>query len=202
MKKRSAKPQKSTAKNHKTTLGQIRIIAGKHRGRKLPVLSLEGLRPTTDRVKETVFNWLMPYIDDRTVIDCFAGAGSLGFEAASRGAKHTTFIELHPQAAKQLKQNVQLLQLSNSQVMQVDCLAYLKQLSSDIYFDLAFVDPPFRQQLVSPCCALLDPHIADQGLIYIELEHEVSQLELPANWHCLKQKDAGQVSYRLYQKQL
>ena len=95
--------------NKSAAKGNIRIIAGQHRGRKLPVLMADGLRPTTDRVKETVFNWLMPYIQDATCLDCFAGSGGLGFEALSRGAKSVTFIELNKAAAQQLKENKALL---------------------------------------------------------------------------------------------
>ena len=95
--------------NKKAKSGSIRIIAGKHRGRKLPVLMAEGLRPTTDRVKETLFNWLMPYIHGSNCLDCFAGAGSLGFEALSRGATKVNLIELNKNAAKQLVANKQLL---------------------------------------------------------------------------------------------
>lgn len=199
MNKRSTKPQKTSTKNQQT--GQIRIIAGQHRGRKLPVISLEGLRPTTDRVKETVFNWLMPYLHQNNAIDCFAGAGSLGFEALSRGAQQVTFIELNKAAANQLKQNLITLKQTNAQVINNDCLNYLQQqTTAEMSFDLAFVDPPFRQNLVAPCCQLLDGLLAENAIIYVELEQELTNPDIPANWQCLKQKDAGQVSYRLYQK--
>ena len=89
--------------------GEVRIIAGLWRGRKLPVLNAEGLRPTGDRVKETLFNWLMPYIVDSHCLDCFAGSGSLGFEALSRQAKQVTFLELDKTVANQLKKNLQTL---------------------------------------------------------------------------------------------
>jgi len=99
--------KKQQSKNAAT--GSIRIIAGKHRGRKLPVLMAEGLRPTTDRVKETVFNWLMPYIQDAKCLDCFAGSGSLAFEAMSRGAKEVTLLELNKAAVNQLKKKPTLI---------------------------------------------------------------------------------------------
>jgi len=194
------------SKNHhvKTTnktksAGSIRIIAGKHRGRKLPVLMLDGLRPTTDRVKETVFNWLMPYINQSNCLDCFAGAGSLGFEALSRNAQHITFIELDKHAAKQLKANKQLLTADNIDIFQQSALTYLNCAPSKT-FDIVFIDPPFRQGLVTQSITLLQQGwLNKKALIYIEMESENDQLIIPNNWSLLKEKCAGQVSYRLYQ---
>ena len=185
--------------NKKSPLGSIRIIAGKHRGRKLPVLMAEGLRPTTDRVKETVFNWLMPYINDANCLDCFAGAGSLGFEALSRGAAQVNLIELNKLAAKQLLANKQLLKADNVVVTNTNALDFLKTQPQQC-FDLVFIDPPFRQNLITQTCQLLnDGWLAEQALIYVEMEVEAKQ-ELPSNWQLLKEKIAGQVAYRLYQK--
>ena len=185
--------------NKKSPLGSIRIIAGKHRGRKLPVLMAEGLRPTTDRVKETVFNWLMPYINDANCLDCFAGAGSLGFEALSRGAAQVNLIELNKLAAKQLQANKQLLKADNVVITNTNVLDFLKTQPQQC-FDLVFIDPPFRQNLITQTCQLLnDGWLAEQALIYIEMEVEAKQ-ELPSNWQLLKEKIAGQVVYRLYQK--
>jgi 16S rRNA (guanine966-N2)-methyltransferase len=182
----------------KATTGSIRIIAGKHRGRKLPVLMAEGLRPTTDRVKETVFNWLMPYIHGANCLDCFAGAGSLGFEALSRGAAKVNLIELNKEAAKQLSANKQLLQSNDVVVCNTDALVFLKNQTPE-KFDVVFIDPPFRKDLVSQTCKLLDNGwLSEQALIYVEMESESTQ-SLPANWQLLKEKIAGQVVYRLYQ---
>lgn len=185
--------------NKKAASGSIRIIAGKHRGRKLPVLMAEGLRPTTDRVKETLFNWLMPYIHNAHCLDCFAGAGSLGFEALSRGAAKVTLIELNKAAAKQLLANKQLLKSNDVIVCNDNALNYLKAPTSD-KFDLVFIDPPFRQNLISNTCELLESDwLTEQALIYIEMEAEGNQ-PLPENWLLLKEKIAGQVAYRLYQR--
>lgn len=182
----------------KPSSGSIRIIAGKHRGRKLPVLMAEGLRPTTDRIKETVFNWLMPYIHDAKCLDCFAGAGSLGFEALSRGAASVTLIELNKLAAKQLMANKQLLNADNIMISNVNVLDFLKTKPRQS-FDLVFIDPPFRQNLITQTCELLtDGWLTEQALIYVEMEVESSQ-QLPSNWQLLKEKVAGQVAYRLYQ---
>ena len=189
--------------------GQIRIIAGKHKGRKLPVLMAEGLRPTTDRVKETVFNWLMPYIHQANCLDCFAGSGSLGFEAMSRGATQVTLVELNRAAAKQLQANKDLIKADNVTVHNNDALTFLKegalkssQAECDNQpFDLVFLDPPFRKQLVEQAAVLLNSYgLADQALIYVEMEAESTQA-LPVNWQILKEKVTGQVVYRLYQYQ-
>jgi len=195
---------RSRAKSNLNTknTGSIRIIAGKYRGRKLPVLDAEGLRPTTDRVKETLFNWLMPYINDAICLDCFAGSGGLGFEALSRGAKQVVFLELNKKAAQQLKQNLALVNVTSAQVMQTDSLAFLSRANDDLNntFDLVFVDPPFRKGLLTQTCTqLAQGWLADNALIYVESESEFNVSELPENWRLLKEKIAGQVAYRLYQ---
>ena len=188
--KQSAKPSNK---------GSIRIIAGLHRGRKLPVLMAEGLRPTTDRVKETVFNWLMPFIQDTNCLDCFAGSGGLGFEALSRGASHVSLIELNKAAAQQLTENKALLQANNISVINSDVLNFIRKNSQK--FDVVFLDPPFRKNFVEQTALLLNENsLADNALIYIEMESEDNNQQLPLNWKLLKEKIAGQVIYRLYQK--
>ncbi|WP_368411048.1 16S rRNA (guanine(966)-N(2))-methyltransferase RsmD [Colwellia sp. 4_MG-2023] len=182
----------------KAASGSIRIIAGKHKGRKLPVLAAEGLRPTADRVKETLFNWLMPYIHGANCLDCFAGAGSLGFEALSRGAANVHLMELNKAAAKQLSANKLLLKSDDIVVSNTDTLAFLKT-QTPVKFDVVFIDPPFRQNLISQTCELLNQGwLSEQALIYVEMEAESDQA-LPSNWQLLKEKIAGQVAYRLYQ---
>ncbi|MGY5450871.1 16S rRNA (guanine(966)-N(2))-methyltransferase RsmD [Agarivorans sp. MS3-6] len=182
--------------------GQVRIIAGQWRGRKLKVLNSEGLRPTTDRVKETVFNWLSPYLHNSHCLDLFAGSGSLGFEALSRFASFTTFIEKDALATKQLKANLQLLNVSSEQanLVNTDALQWLKQRPSEAY-DIVFIDPPFRCDLLIPSCNLLNQHgwLKPDALVYIEFENEALEPQFPANWTCIKSKQAGQVSYRLFQ---
>lgn len=188
--KQSAKP------NNK---GSIRIIAGSYRGRKLPVLMAEGLRPTTDRVKETVFNWLMPFIQDSLCLDCFAGSGGLGFEALSRGASHVSFVELNKAAAQQLLENQRLLKSANVSIVNSDVLGFIEKNTNK--FDIVFIDPPFRKNLVEQTAKQLNEHsLADNALIYVEMESEQNNQQLPINWTLLKEKIAGQVVYRLYQK--
>ncbi|SET42285.1 16S rRNA (guanine(966)-N(2))-methyltransferase RsmD [Thalassotalea agarivorans] len=192
MNKRGQKTKKAT--------GSIRIIAGKHRGRKLSVIDAQGLRPTTDRVKETVFNWLMPYLQDASCLDCFAGAGSLTFEAISRGVASAVAIELNGQAASQLENNKQVLQANNLTIEQGDALTHLKQPNQQ--FDIVFVDPPFNQQLVAKTIAALNNGwLAEDALIYIEMESNTPLDDLPANWQLIKEKIAGQVAFRLFQTQ-
>ena len=198
-----------SARGQGKSTGQIRIIAGKHKGRKLPVLMAEGLRPTTDRVKETVFNWLMPYIHQANCLDCFAGSGSLGFEAMSRGAAKVTLVELNKAAAKQLLANKTLIKAENIIVHQDDALNFLRVKSPKLEqsdkeyqpFDLVFLDPPFRKNLVEQSAQLLNNYgLVDEALIYVEMEAESTQ-EIPANWQLLKEKVTGQVVYQLYQYQ-
>ncbi|ASP47781.1 16S rRNA (guanine(966)-N(2))-methyltransferase RsmD [Cognaticolwellia beringensis] len=194
-----SKVKKQSDKN--APKGQIRIIAGQYRGRKLPVLMADGLRPTTDRVKETVFNWLMPYIQDTICLDCFAGSGGLGFEAMSRGASSVTLVELNKSAAQQLKDNKALLKAESIQVVQKNALDFLQ--SNQQNYSLVFIDPPFRKGLAQQAAQLLsDKGLTDDALIYVEMETDHNQQIMPSHWQLLKEKIAGQVVYRLYQNSL
>ncbi|MBA6342743.1 16S rRNA (guanine(966)-N(2))-methyltransferase RsmD [Colwellia sp. MB02u-10] len=178
--------------------GHIRIIAGQHRGRKLPVLMADGLRPTTDRVKETVFNWLMPYIQDANCLDCFAGSGGLGFEAISRGANSAILVELNKAAAQQLNDNKALLKANNIRVIQQNALNFLH--SNQQAYSLVFIDPPFRKGLAQKAAELLvEKGLTDEALIYVEMEADDNLQIMPSHWQLLKEKVAGQVIYRLYQ---
>lgn len=192
--------KKKTTKSNKSNAGHIRIISGQYRGRKLPVQDVTGLRPTTDRVKETVFNWLMTDIRDAKVLDCFSGSGGLGFEALSRFAKSATFLELDQGAAKQLKDNLQTLKVENAQLIVGNTLKLLEQLNEK--FDLVFVDPPFRQDLAQISCQKLEDFslLNEDALIYLEIESDLKGFKAPNNWQLIKEKNAGQVSYRLYQR--
>ena len=182
-----------------TTSGQIRIIGGKYRSRKLKVLDVEGLRPTTDRVKETVFNWLMPYTSNANVLDCFAGSGGLGFEALSRYAKQVHFIELNTQAHKQILQNISELKADNCEVLLGDSFELLPNLNQK--FDLVFIDPPFNFGLANKTCEIIANSnlLAQDAVIYLETERNLESLTLPSAWQILKQKDFGQVTSYLIQ---
>jgi 16S rRNA (guanine966-N2)-methyltransferase len=187
-------------KQANSSTGSIRIIGGSHRGRKLPVLNAEGLRPTTDRTKETLFNWLMLDVQDASCLDCFAGAGSLGFEALSRGAEVVSFMELDKQAAKQLMANSALLKYSPEQagILQGNTFHLLSQFSTTV--DIIFIDPPFQHNLVQPCITLIDSRgIVKLGTkIYIEREVNGDLLQLPDRWRLIKDKSTQQVSAQLY----
>ncbi|MCL1042545.1 16S rRNA (guanine(966)-N(2))-methyltransferase RsmD [Shewanella marisflavi] len=180
--------------------GQVRIIAGQWRSRRLPIHDLEGLRPTTDRVRETLFNWLASDLPGARVLDCFGGSGALCFEALSRYAKYAKVFELQASAAKQLNQNLATLKCDCADVVQGDTLAQLKTPPTE-GFDIVFIDPPFRKGLAQAC---IDGLIAqcwlnDDALVYVETESEHPPLKLPSNWIPLKEKKAGQVTFRLFQ---
>lgn len=189
---------------HNKSVGQVRIISGKFKGKKLPVQDSQGLRPTTDRVKETLFNWLMFNVNNARVLDCFAGSGSLGFEALSRHAKEVTLLEKSPAVARQLKQNLTQLMQSplaedcQGEVIEDDCLLYLQNCHKQ--FDIIFIDPPFRLGLAEKSCQLIAQQklLTEDGLIYVETEAELNARFWPDNWQILKEKKAGQVCYRLF----
>ena len=181
--------------------GQVRIIAGQWRSRKLPIQDLEGLRPTTDRVRETLFNWLSDHLTGASVLDCFAGSGALSLEALSRYAAFARIHELQRSAADQLKRNLATLKCDNAEVLVGDTLQLLQR-PADKGFDIVFIDPPFRKGLAAPTIALLQQGwLNDDALIYVEVETELHDLQVPAQWQPLKEKQAGQVSYRLYRYQ-
>ncbi|EKO3906603.1 16S rRNA (guanine(966)-N(2))-methyltransferase RsmD [Vibrio fluvialis] len=180
--------------------GQVRIISGLWRGRKLPVHDAEGLRPTTDRVKETLFNWLAQDIPRAKCLDLFAGSGGLGFESASRQAEKVTMLEMNPQAFAQLKTNIAALKANNIEAINTDTLAYLKQPGQA--YDVVFIDPPFRQGLLQETVQLLEQNgwLAANAMIYIESEKELPLTELPESWQLYREKLAGQVCYRLFER--
>ncbi|WP_407331713.1 16S rRNA (guanine(966)-N(2))-methyltransferase RsmD [Enterovibrio sp. 27052020O] len=181
--------------------GFVRIISGKWRGRKLPVKNVEGLRPTTDRVKETVFNWLAADLYQAKCLDVFAGSGGLGLEALSRQADHVTLLELDKGAAAQINLNLATLNADNATVHNTDALQYLSQTGRP--FDVVFIDPPFRKDLLSDVLNKLEHNgwLNKNALIYIEAEKELGVPDVPAHWDMIKEKHAGQVSFRLYQRE-
>ena len=178
--------------------GQIRIIGGQWRGRKLPVPDSPGLRPTTDRVRETLFNWLAPSMVDARCLDCFAGSGALGLEALSRYAASTTLLEMERHVAQQLQKNLATLKAEHGKVVNTNTLTYLNQ--SGTPHDVVFVDPPFRKGLLEETLNLLEVNgwLADGALIYVESEVENGLPPVPASWSLHREKIAGQVAYRLY----
>ncbi|MDQ6573704.1 MAG: 16S rRNA (guanine(966)-N(2))-methyltransferase RsmD [Haemophilus parahaemolyticus] len=193
----NSKPQKQTSK----AMGEVRVIAGLWRGRKLSVLNAEGLRPTTDRVKETLFNWLMMDVANARCLDCFAGSGSLGIEALSRQAQAVVFLEKFANAAQQLKKNLASLKTDKGTVINTDTLTYLSQKNSTEPFEIIFIDPPFHHNLVPQVLTLLQQNnwLAENALIYVETEKNHPPLLLAENWQIIKEKSAGIVTSRLIQ---
>jgi len=174
--------------------GKVRIIAGKWRGRKLDVIDAPGLRPTPDRVRETLFNWLQQEIVGARCLDLFAGTGALAFEALSRDASEVTLVESDPLVAASLKQHAQSLACENIIIQRADALSWLQQEKNK--FDIIFLDPPFHQDLIEKCCSIIieESLLNTNGLVYIESE---KGLVLPECWKVLKQKKAGQVQSML-----
>lgn len=191
---------KRGVKKQSSTSGSIRVISGQFRGRKLPVLNAQGLRPTTDRTKETLFNWLMPYVADSNCLDMFAGSGSLGIEALSRYAKSCVFFELDKPAANSILANLSTLKVSHPEasVLQGDAFTLCQQLSQQ--FDLVFIDPPFHHDLVPKSIDALDknPLLRDQSIVYVECETNNNGYNTPDNWRCIKERNTQSVSSRLF----
>lgn len=176
----------------------LRIIGGIWRSRKLPFPCIEGLRPTADRIRETLFNWLAADIHQARCLDMCAGSGALGFEAISRGASLAVMLDTHPAAVAQLKTNCKTLQTDQVQVHRQDALSFLKAGCSEP-FTLIFLDPPFAANLWQPLAEALQQGgwLAPEALIYVEAPLNQPIL-LPASWQLIKDKKAGQVAYRLY----
>jgi len=178
---------------------QLRIIGGQWRGRKLTFQPQPGLRPTTDRIRETLFNWLASELHGARCADLFAGSGALGLEALSRGAGHCDFIDQSPQVVEQLRQHLETLQAGSSGHYHAgSALEFLAGASAA--YDIVFIDPPFGQALVEPTCAALTQGdlLAPGALVYIEAAVDEETPELPGNWIEHRHKHAGAVAYRLY----
>ena len=159
--------------------GQVRIIGGRLRGSKLPVPDLPGLRPSGDRARETLFNWLQGEIAGARVLDLFAGSGVLGLEAASRGAAEVWLVERDPAQARSLAASVARLHAGTVQVACADALAWLSTRSER--FDLAFLDPPFGTQLLAPAVAALLPRLAPQAWVHVEVPRDAA-FTAPPHW--------------------
>lgn len=175
--------------------GKVRIIAGQWRGRKLPILEKPGLRPTPDRVRETLFNWLTMHLPGSRCLDLFAGSGALGIEAASRGAKQVRLIEKEREVVQCLRQQVTILATDNVEIIHADARQFLKRTSET--FDIVFVDPPYGHNLVSPCCTLLEQHgwlNPQHALIFIGIERHLGEPSLPTSWQIIRRQTAGQAA--------
>ncbi len=182
---------------HFVPRGSVRIIAGKWKRRRLKVIDLKGLRPTPDRVRETLFSWLAPRLKDSRCLDLFAGTGALGFEAASRGAKHVVMVEQDPAAVSVLREGCSVLGAKEIEVIQADALNWLETEACD--FDIVFLDPPFGDFDTGELCARIDRSgcLDPSGVVYMETGPEDPDPVLPNGWRVLKSQRAGQVRYHL-----
>ena len=192
----------SVKKSHSKPPGLVRIIAGEWRSRKLPVADVPGLRPTGDRARETLFNWLQPNIRGAVCVDLFAGSGALGFEAASRGAKHVTLVERNARAARQLETCIELLKAEQVTLRLADGLHWLEQAPKHS-IDILFVDPPFKDEMYEKVMAKIEQCacMKSGGLVYLESPVSRLSLDVPASWSCQKDKTIGQVRLQVFRVQ-
>lgn len=187
-------------KHKRKPTNQLRIIGGQWRGRKLSFPDVLHLRPTGDRIRETLFNWLQVDIIGTRCLDLFAGSGALGFEALSRGASHVLFVDNSNKAVQQLKDNCKILSCDIAQAIQDDALRFLKN-KSHIKFNMVFLDPPFQYEILPEVIQLLTENnwLEQSAKIYLEMNAKSDLIELPLGWNILKDKTTGQVKYQLYQ---
>jgi 16S rRNA (guanine966-N2)-methyltransferase len=180
--------------------GTVRIIGGKWRSRKLKFPPIAGLRPTTDRVRETVFNWLAPHIIEARCLDLFAGSGALGFEALSRGASKLVFVDSSKKVIEYLQEQTRVFQTNAAVIYQLTLPCPVP--FWDQKFDIVFLDPPFHQHFISPICHWLESLdlLTPNALIYLEAEVELAPLPIPPNWTLIRSKKAGQSAYHLAQR--
>lgn len=176
--------------------GHVRIIAGSLRGSRLPVASVPGLRPTTDRLRETLFNWLQGEVEGRRALDLFAGTGALGLEAASRGAAEVVLIERDPALVRSLDGTLSRLKVAGARVEQADALAWLAR-GPEPRFDLAFLDPPFDAGLWQRAAELLTPWLAPRAWIYVELPR-AAPFQPPPAWRLHRESSSRDVRGLLY----
>jgi 16S rRNA (guanine966-N2)-methyltransferase len=181
------------------TCGQVRIIAGRFRGRTLAVADIPGLRPSGDRVRETLFNWLQPVISGARCLDLFAGSGALGLEAASRGASEVLMVDQSPRVVQRLRENVELLDAHQVRVVQADGVQWLTQRGTP--YDIVFLDPPFASDLLGRSCRLLEQQgwLGREARVYLESAAVQPLPTLPETWRQLRSKKAGRVRYVLAQ---
>jgi 16S rRNA (guanine966-N2)-methyltransferase len=172
--------------------GKIRIIAGEYRGRRIAVAAKPDLRPTPDRVRETLFNWLGQWLDGLACLDLFAGSGALGFEAASRGAARVVMVENDRAAAARLQQAREELKARQVEIVAGDAFEYLRTASER--FDVVFLDPPFRQNALPAVLERLPARLKPGARVYAEAP---APLEPRPPWRELRRSRAGQVSFQL-----
>ncbi len=189
---------KPGAANKKPRPGRLRIVAGKWRSRLLDIADEPGLRPTSERVRETLFNWLAPLIEGSRCLDLFAGTGALGFEALSRGATSVVFVENSRRAARAIEKSAQILDASGAVIHCTDATDYVRE-AAPAAFDIIFLDPPFADDRLGELCEQIDACgiLAPGGRVYLEQDRARPGTPLPERWRVLKEKTAGNVRYSL-----
>lgn len=187
---------KTTASGSQRPPHRLRIVGGRWRGMKIEVPAIEAIRPSPDRVRETLFNWLQQHIVGARCLDLFAGSGALGLEALSRGASAVTFVDREPRVARHLAQTLQRLGAPGASVETEDAVRYLERAPQP--FDVVFLDPPFASTLLPPVfAALTRGWLAPGAHIYVECPADVPLPPLSAGWTVFRSKQAGQVGYHL-----
>lgn len=180
--------------------GFLRIISGKYRHRKIKFCVSPGLRPTANRTRETLFNWIQTDIGNASVLDLFAGSGALGFEALSRGAREVVMVENQLEVGQYLNANIRDLSASGIKVVNQNVVSYLRD-NDNRQFDFIFLDPPFNQGLIKTCCQLIDQHgwIKANTLVYLETEQQLDPVPIPASWQTIRSKSTSEVKFYLVQ---
>lgn len=180
--------------------GQVRIIGGNWRGRKLTIPDVPGVRPTPDRIRETLFNWLAPVLPGAYCLDLFAGSGALGFEALSRGADFVVMVDQSSLVVKALQAQLKIFGAQNADIFQARVPNNWPIVTKP--FDVVFLDPPYSENLLLPTCRALEEKnlLAPKAFIYLENNHPIVESDLPQGWQVLKAKKAGQVEYFLVKR--
>ncbi|MGB0494985.1 MAG: 16S rRNA (guanine(966)-N(2))-methyltransferase RsmD [Kangiellaceae bacterium] len=197
-KTRNKHNQSRTTKNRSAS--QLRIIGGQYRGRKLSFESAQGLRPTLDQVRETLFNWLMNRVPNARCLDLFAGSGAIGFEALSRGAAEVTFVDNNLNSINNINKNIQLLNNSKAQCAHQSSNLFIE--SCHQQFDLVFLDPPYELNFIPTTLVNIQPILAKDALVYIEMEADLSLDFLNDRWEVIKMKSSSRLSYGLIREKL
>ena len=193
-KRLNRRPQKSSSQQNR-----LRIIGGQWRGRKLDFPDAEGLRPTPDRVRETLFNWLQGFVVDAHCLDLFAGSGALGFEALSRGAARAILVDNNASVIQQLEKNLRSLKCEAGVVSPLSSTQFLQRGPGGAHYELVFLDPPFGKGLIQSSIDLLEKNhwLTSGAHVYLEMESTLPVPELPENWQLIREQTAGNVRYGL-----
>jgi 16S rRNA (guanine966-N2)-methyltransferase len=197
---RSARPRRTKRAAQGRARNQLRIIGGKWRGRRIRFPAVEAIRPTPDRVRETLFNWLQQVIADSRCLDLFAGSGALGLEALSRGARQVVFVDRERAVIAHLRETLSMLGAQGAELRALDASRYLE--SPPEPFDIVFLDPPFANEIIPALCATLEDRgwLAPRAHVYIEQPAKAGPPALPGSWILLKSGRAGEVGYHLAQR--